>query len=60
MLEITNGSQKLRFYCQILQYPQDHRFTRSSQCGQLRPNIPSCHDLENGALETSKRFSLGE
>ena len=21
MLEITNGSQKLRFYCQILQYP---------------------------------------
>ena len=39
---------------------QDHRFTRSSQYGQLRPNIPSCHDLENRTSETSERFSLGE
>ena len=32
-------------------------FPRSSQCGQLRSNIPSCHDLENRASETSKRSS---
>ena len=59
MLGLANGSQN-NFIPMIIVPGLLRSFTRSSQCGQRRPNIPSCHDLANQASETSKRSSFAE
>ena len=59
MLGVANGSES--DFIPVIIIPGSLRsFTWSSQCGQLRPNIPSCHDLENRASETSRRSSDAE
>ena len=59
MLGVANGSQN-DFIPAIVIPGSPRSFTRSSQCGQLQPNIPSCHDLENRASQTSTRSSNAE
>ena len=59
MLGVANGSQS-DFISMIIIPGSPRSFTRSSQCGQFRPNIPSCHNLENQALETSTKSSGAE
>ena len=59
MLGVANGSQN-NFIPMIIIPGTPWSFMQWSQCGQLRPNIPSCHDLENRASETSRRSSGAE
>ena len=59
MLGVASGSEN-NYIPKIIIPGTPRSFTRSLQCGQLWPNIPSGHDLANRASETSKRSSCAE